>query len=545
MPAVSVQISQSPTKGTEAVRDVAFEVNEGEVFVPLGPNGAGKTTIIEILEGFRKRDHGHVVVLGYDPADAATGRQLRERMGVVLQELAVEPFLSVRQALTRNAGYYPNPRSVDEVLGLVGLAGKADDRVKSLSGGQQRRLDLGLGIVGNPSLLFLDEPTTGFDPSARRGAWEVVRALTGGGTTVVLTTHYMDEAEALADRVAVLNAGRIVAEGAPESLGGRDVGESTIRFRLPAGAASTLPVPAKVLNNGVYEVKTDREIEVLGALTSWALRENVDVVGLSVERLTLEDVYLRLTGFQSDTEDSSTRPGTRDGGSEYFASLSRGSGDLKLAGRQVYYEQLNFWLNPIGAVFTVGFSVVFLVLVGSTAGHQRSSAIGGGLLIGYYVPGFIAYGVMAACFNMLTINLVVRREMGLLKRVRLSPLPTWAMMAAVSANALIISAVQVVLVLLIGRFGYNVPFPQDLPALVVVLVVGAASFTALGLGVSTLFPNQEAGAPVTSIVFFVLLFLSGPWFPLAANSGLAKFSSYLPVRHMIVAVYDASIAARE
>ena len=230
-------------------------------------------------------------------------------MGVVLQELAVEPFLSVRQALTRNAGYYPNPRPVDEVLGLVGLAEKADDRVKSLSGGQQRRLDFGLGIVGNPNLLFLDEPTTGFDPSARRGAWEVVRALTGGGTTVVLTTHYMDEAEALADRVAVLNAGRIVAEGAPESLGGRDVGESTIRFRLPAGAASKLPVPAKVLNNGVYEIKTDKEIELLAALTSWALRENVEVVGLTVERLTLEDVYLRLTGFESDGEASSLAVG--------------------------------------------------------------------------------------------------------------------------------------------------------------------------------------------------------------------------------------------
>lgn len=219
----------------------------------------------------------------------------------------------------------------------------------------------------------------------------------------------------------------------------------------------------------------------------------------------------------------------------------RGLGELRLAARQVYYEQLNFWLNPIGAVFTVGFSVVFLILVGSTAGHQRSSAIGGRLVIEYYVPGFIAYGVMAACFNMLTINLVVRRETGLLKRMRLSPLPTWAMMAAISANAILISLVQVVLVLLIGRFGYSVPFPHDLPALVVVLLVGAASFTALGLGVSTLIPNQEAGAPVTSIVFFVLLFLSGLWFPLPANSGLAKFSSYLPIRHMIVAVYDASI----
>ncbi len=307
MSVVSVEQLGKSYQGTEAVKDVTFEVNEGEVFALLGPNGAGKTTIIEILEGFRKRDHGRVVVLGYDPAEPATSRQLRERMGVVLQELAVEPFLSVRQALTRNAGYYPNPRSVDEVLGLVGLAEKADDRVKSLSGGQQRRLDLGLGIVGNPDLIFLDEPTTGFDPSARRGAWEVVRALTGGGATVVLTTHYMDEAEALADRVAVIKAGRIVAEGAPESLGGRDVGESTIRFRLPAGA--TPPVPATVSNNGVYEIKTDREIEVLATLTNWALRENVEVVGLTVERLTLEDVYLRLTGFEPGLEESSLTMG--------------------------------------------------------------------------------------------------------------------------------------------------------------------------------------------------------------------------------------------
>jgi ABC-2 type transport system ATP-binding protein len=298
--AITVEHLAKSYQGTEAVTDVSFKVNQGEVFALLGPNGAGKTTIIEILEGFRKRDRGHVEVLGYDPANSATSRELREHMGVVLQELAVEPFLSVRQALTRNAGYYPNPRPVDEILELVGLAQKADDRVKSLSGGQQRRLDLGLGIVGNPELLFLDEPTTGFDPSARRGAWEVVRALTGGGSTVVLTTHYMDEAEALADRVAVIKAGQIVAEGTPESLGGRDVGEVTIRFSLPASAVSTLPVPARNVNNRVYEIKTDKEVEVLATLTTWALRENVDIVGLTVERLTLEDVYLRLTGFESD-----------------------------------------------------------------------------------------------------------------------------------------------------------------------------------------------------------------------------------------------------
>ena len=311
MASVSVEHLSKRYGEIDAVDDVGFEVQQGEVFALLGPNGAGKTTTIEILEGFRRRDSGRVEVLGLDPAEPATSRQLRERLGVVLQELAVEPFLSVRQALARNGGYYPNPRSVDEVIQLVGLAEKADDRVKSLSGGQQRRLDLGLGIIGNPRLLFLDEPTTGFDPSARRGAWEVVRALTGGGTTVVLTTHYMDEAEALADRVAVINAGRIVAEGTPASLGGRDVGESNIRFRLPDGAALTLPVPAKVSSNGVYEIKTDKEIEVLAALTNWALRENVDVVGLTVERLTLEDVYLRLTGYEPDTGPPSVAVGNR------------------------------------------------------------------------------------------------------------------------------------------------------------------------------------------------------------------------------------------
>lgn len=296
--AVSIEHLSKRYGDIEAVRDVSFEVDAGEVFALLGPNGAGKTTTIEILEGFRRCDGGRVRALGFDPAEPATSRALRERMGVVLQELAVEPFLTVRQVLTRNAGYYPRPRPVDEVLRLVGLEAKTNDRIQSLSGGQQRRLDLALGIVGNPDLLILDEPTTGFDPSARRGAWDVVRALTGGGTTVILTTHYMDEAEALADRVAVINAGRIVAEGTPQSIGGRDVGEAKIRFRLPGGfRAADLPVQGTVTENGVVEIKTDQEIAVLASLTNWALQERVEIVGLTVERNTLEDIYLRLTEF--------------------------------------------------------------------------------------------------------------------------------------------------------------------------------------------------------------------------------------------------------
>ncbi len=302
MTAVSVEHLSKRYGDVEAVKDVSFDVAEGEVLALLGPNGAGKTTIIEVLEGFRTRDRGRVEVLGHDPADHLGARLLREQMGVVLQELAVEPFLSVRQALARNAGYFPHPRPLDEVLDLVGLADHAGERVKNLSGGQQRRLDLGLGIVGDPALLFLDEPTTGFDPSARRGAWDLVRNLTGGGTTVILTTHYMDEAETLADRVAVMNAGRIVAEGSPASLGGRDVSEARIRFHLPQGfRLDQVPVTATQTGDSVFEIRTDKEVEVLAALTTWAVREGVDLLGLTVERMTLEDVYLRLTGYEPES----------------------------------------------------------------------------------------------------------------------------------------------------------------------------------------------------------------------------------------------------
>ncbi len=288
--------------GAVAVDEVSFEVEVGEVFALLGPNGAGKTSTIEILEGFRVRDSGSVDVLGYDPAKKKTSRAMRERLGVVLQELAVEPFLSVRQVLDRNAGYYPNPRSVDEVIALIGLESKADARVKTLSGGQMRRLDLALGIVGNPELLFLDEPTTGFDPSARRDAWDVVRALTGGGTTVILTTHYMDEAEALADRVAVIANGKIVASGKPREIGGRDVSDATISFRLPAGSdASSLPIPAgtpvSTLESGLIRLHSAKVTPLLRQLTTWSEETGTELIGLSVERLTLEDVYLKLTGY--------------------------------------------------------------------------------------------------------------------------------------------------------------------------------------------------------------------------------------------------------
>jgi ABC-2 type transport system ATP-binding protein len=308
MPAVSVRNLAKSYGKVQAIRDVSFEVQPGEIFALLGPNGAGKTTAVEILEGFRERSAGEVATLGVDPASKGTQRWLRTRIGVVLQELAVEPYYTVRQVLSRNAGYYPSPRPVEEVIEMIGLKDKADDRVKRLSGGQQRRLDVGLGVVGNPELLFLDEPTTGLDPSGRRDSWGLIRQLAAGGTTVLLTTHYMDEVEALADRVAVLANGEIVASGTPTSIGGRDSGEVTIRFLLPEGVNES-EIPAKVssLEDGLVQIVTEDELQVLHTLTGWALDQGHRLIGLAVVRVTLEDIYLRLTRDARDSDEAIER----------------------------------------------------------------------------------------------------------------------------------------------------------------------------------------------------------------------------------------------
>jgi ABC-2 type transport system ATP-binding protein len=281
----------------EAVRGIDLEVARGEVFAFLGPNGAGKTTTVEVLEGYRERSAGEVSVLGSDPA--AAGREWRGRVGIVLQECRMEPKLSVRETLRMYAGYYPAPRDVDATIELVGLAEKADERAGNLSGGQQRRLDVGVALIGDAELLFLDEPTTGFDPFARRQFWEVVSGLRELGKTVLLTTHYMDEAQALADRVAVIADGRIVGEGTPDELGGRGQAATEISFGLPDGVAATeLPAglaaqPAAA--NGHLLLRTAEPTAVLNELTGWALERGVELRRLEVRRPSLEDVYLELT----------------------------------------------------------------------------------------------------------------------------------------------------------------------------------------------------------------------------------------------------------
>jgi ABC-2 type transport system ATP-binding protein len=284
----------------EAVRGIGFEVAEGECFALLGPNGAGKTTTVEILEGYRDRDAGQVEVLGLDPQRG--GRDLRERVGIVLQSSGHFRELSVREVLDLFGGYYPKPRDSGEVIDLVGLTEKAGARIKTLSGGQQRRLDLALGLVGDPDLLFLDEPTTGFDPSARHRSWELIESLRDLGKTILLTTHYMDEAQNLADRVAIIVAGRIVAAGTPDSLGGRDEGEAQVAFRLPPGTAlADLPadLPGRpAAHEDRVRLRTTEPTRALHVLTGWALARGTELEALTVTRPSLEDVYLQLTSDQ-------------------------------------------------------------------------------------------------------------------------------------------------------------------------------------------------------------------------------------------------------
>jgi ABC-2 type transport system ATP-binding protein len=282
----------------EAVAGIDLEISRGEIFAFLGPNGAGKTTTVEILEGFRQRTSGEATVLGVDPGEA--DGTWRNRVGVVLQESSAEPGLTVRETLQLYSGYYDAPGDIDETIALVGLEEKADSLGGTLSGGQRRRLDVALSLIGNPELIFLDEPTTGFDPSARRTAWSVIEGLRALGKTVFLTTHYMDEAEQLADRIAVISRGRIVAEGTPGALGGRDRLAAQIRFALPPGvAAGELPPELVALATGEHAERitlaSDAPLVTVKALAEWALERGYDLPDLDVRRPTLEDVYLTLT----------------------------------------------------------------------------------------------------------------------------------------------------------------------------------------------------------------------------------------------------------
>jgi ABC-2 type transport system ATP-binding protein len=297
-PAIHVRDLSRSYGDVHAVRGVSFDVARGEVFCLLGPNGAGKTTTVEILEGYRVRSGGDVSVLGFDPADGERG--MRERVGIVLQQCGVQNDLSVVELLEMYGSYHLHPRPLDEVLELVELDAKRDERAGELSGGQRRRLDLALALIGDPDLIFLDEPTTGFDPAARHAAWSTIRSLCELGKTVFLTTHFMDEAQHLADRVAIMRDGEIIALGSPDELGGRDARPAEIRFALPTGVdlhqLPMMPYDRCELDGARALIVTPEPVVTLQLLTAWAIDHGLPLARLSVTQPTLEDIYLELTG---------------------------------------------------------------------------------------------------------------------------------------------------------------------------------------------------------------------------------------------------------
>ena len=304
MAAITVQDLRKDYGGLHAVDGLSFTVEPGEVFALLGPNGAGKTTTVEILEGHRRRTSGTVDVLGFDPETG--GREYRERIGIVLQEAGFEDDFSVRELVRLYRGMYPRRLEVDDVIELVGLTDKADAKTKTLSGGQRRRLDLALGLVGDPELLFLDEPTTGFDPSARRRAWDLVESLRQLGTTVLLTTHYMDEAEHLADRLGIVVAGRLVATGTPTQIAAAAGAEFVVAFRLPPQVpVGELPdLGGGLVSRGVeWQLRTPDPTSALHRLTGWASARGLQLPSLTVSRPSLEDVYLDLVAQATATPD--------------------------------------------------------------------------------------------------------------------------------------------------------------------------------------------------------------------------------------------------
>ena len=296
--AIEVRDLRKSYGDTVAVGGVSFDVRRGEVFCLLGPNGAGKTTTVEILEGYRSRSSGEARVLGIDPATGA--RALREQVGIVLQQCGVQPDLTVYELVEMFGRYHVRQRPVDEVIELVELTDKRDERAKKLSGGQRRRLDLALALVGDPELIFLDEPTTGFDPQARRQAWETIRSLCQLGKTIFLTTHYMEEAQFLADRVAVMRGGQIIAAGRPDELGGRDLRPAEIRFELPEGMGlddvPEVPADARSLEGDRVILHTRQPVRAAQIVTAWALDGDIDLAHFSVSQPSLEDIYLELTG---------------------------------------------------------------------------------------------------------------------------------------------------------------------------------------------------------------------------------------------------------
>ena len=509
MAAITVTDLRKHYGDIRAVDGLSFSVNEGEVYALLGENGAGKSTTVEILEGHRRATSGAVSVLGYDPALAE--REFRNRIGVVLQSSGVEVEFTVREVVELYAGVYRSHRTLDDVIGLVGLDGQVDQRVGSLSGGQRRRVDLALGIVGRPDLLFLDEPTTGFDPSARRKSWDLVESLCDDGVTVLLTTHYLDEAEHLADRVGVLANGNLIAEGTPDELIA-GISGTVVSFMLPdsiapADAVATLgPVLAAEvrLSGRLVEVSVDRPTAVVHRATGWAVERGIELEGLTVKRASLEDVYLQLVERNGSTSSDASHV------NDSRSSVNDFPSNVSLVLRQTIYQLKFFTRVPVALFFTVLLPMIMLVLFNALFGNNTVTTPEGTWAVRqFYTGGLAAYTAVSATYSNLANMVPIRRDEGVLKRWRSTPLPTWAYIAGFIGSAIVIAFVGVVLMLTMGVVLYDLSIDwAKMPAAFVTFLVGVASFAALGMALAALIRSASSAAAAANATILPLAFIS-------------------------------------
>lgn len=550
-PVIQVRGLRMSYEGTDAVAGIDLDVVAGEVFAFLGPNGAGKTTTVEILEGFRRRSGGNVSVLGSDPALA--GRDWRGRIGVVLQESEPESELTVEECVELYAGYYPKPRSVAETLELVGLTNRSAVRCGRLSGGQRRRLDVALALVGDPELVFLDEPTTGFDPAARRSAWDVVAGLRDLGKTIFLTTHYMDEAEYLADRIVVIVGGRIVAEGTPATIGGREVQNFTIRFTLPPGT-SVADLPAEVAtavtgsNEMEVEARAANPLPLLGTLADWVAARQIDVEELSVFRPTLETVYLQLTEAATAARDGGAvapHPGTptpHDQPAQPPRPAVKPRPLARLVVHQIPFD-LRIFLRNVQSVFsTIALPVLFLLILASIFSNDTVPVTGGTIKGSvYYVPSIMTLGVISAAFGNLAASVVAAREAGIYKRRRATPVPATVLIASRAAVAVATALAMTAVLLGIGWAVYGASVPsRTAPALALDVAVGALAFCCMGYALASVIDSADASVPVLQSLTLPLYFISGVFIVSdALPHWLLNIAAVFPVRHLATALLAA------
>ncbi len=566
-PVISVRGLTKHYGQTHAVRGIDLEVRRGEILALLGPNGAGKTTTVEILEGFRRPTDGRVRVLGVDPAEA--GGAWRNRVGVVLQESDPEPGLTVREHLRLYAGYYRAPRDIDDTIALVGLADQADTVAAQLSGGQRRRLDVALALIGDPELIFLDEPTTGFDPAARRSAWQVIAGLRALGKTVVLTTHYMDEAEQLADRIAVVAAGRIVADGTPQSLGGRDRMPATIGFTLPrrpgrrgpprrAGSARRAgtrrpravaqPAPAAT-SAGAGRLGPGRRLRPArpGRASAHPGRrlppphQQGGTIMMLLIRWLARRLRARRAGRPDAGRPDAGRPGAAASAAARPGPPSGGKGPLGLVAHQVRYNLVPLTRSRQGGlVAAIGFPVIFLVLFVGVFGNHPVGADHVQAAT-YYVPGIAALAVVVACFANLVTTLVSQRESDILRRRRATPVPAQVLIAAQAATTLLVCLAGVAVLLGIGRLAYGVTLhrPAVLGVLLITLV-GSAAFACLAYALSTAIGSVDSATPTVQAISLPLYFISGVFIPTAdLPPWLQQVANVLPAEHLANGLHHA------